>query len=409
MTLNNVLEALKIFEDPNHPLLGPNIYGLQTFGLLHHRNKYIRLFFKAFHMCSFVFVISQIIELYLMRNDFNKVLLNISVTALSFIALCKTISCLVLQSRLQKVIDDIRKEEQTLLILNNSFEIKLMKNYINYTRLITYLYWLVVLITNIVTIIAPFVKYATTSSYIEKITNGTEPYPQILSSWFPFDNNEMPGYVFATIIHVLMTTQGAGVVAVYDTNAVAIMTFLKGQFIILKEKSRRIFGDKDDTLTKSEIFMRIKECHRHHNYLEGLYSTFNSMISPVMYLYVLVCSINICCSVVQLNLDNVATSQKLWVLEFTLALSIQLFLFCWHSNEIKVESDRADRGVYESNWWKADPSERKQLLLLAGKLAPSHIMNAGPFTELSIPTFIDIMKGTYSFYTLFTQIQEKRQ
>lgn len=268
MSFKTFLEVFKNFEDPNDPLLGPNIYGLRTFGLLHHRNKYIRLFFKALHMSAFMFVISQITELYLMRNDFNKVLLNMSVTALSFIALCKAISCLILQSRLQKVIDDIRKEEQSLLVLNKTFEIKLMKNYIDYTRFITYLYWLVVLITNVVTIIAPFVKYASTS-YSEKVTNDTETYPQILSSWFPFDNNKMPGYFFSTLIHVIMTTQGAGVVAVYDANTVAIMTFLKGQFIILKEKSRRIFGDKDDTLTKSEIFMRIKECHRHHNVLQG--------------------------------------------------------------------------------------------------------------------------------------------
>ncbi|XP_013165829.1 PREDICTED: odorant receptor 22c-like [Papilio xuthus] len=363
---------------------------------------------RAFHLCSFIFVISQIIDIYFMRNDFNKVLLNISITALSFIAICKTISCLLLQSRLQKVINAI-KDEEDILYLNDKFEIKRMKNYKNYARLITYLYWLVIFITSVVTIIAPFLKYASSSSYREEIKNGTEPYPQIISSWFPFDNNKMPGYFFATLIHTIMTIQGAGVVAVYDANAVSIMTFLKGQFIILQEKCRRIFGAEDVNLTKSEIYIRIKECHRRHNFLLGLYSTFNSMISPVMHLYVLVCSINICCSVIQLNLDNVATSQKIWVFEYVSALSIQLFLLCWHSNEIKVESDRADRGVYESNWWKADPSERKQLLLLAGKLAPPYIMKAGPFTDLSIPTFIDIMKGTYSFYTLFTHIQEKRE
>nr|WCC57393.1 odorant receptor 54 [Papilio dardanus] len=409
MILKKFRDALKTFEDPKHPLMGPNINGLLTFGLLHHNNKYKRLFFKFFHLCSLFFVITQMIELYLMRNDFNKVLLNMSITALSVIAISKTTSCLLLQTRLRKVIDAIQKEEQAALHLNNPFEVKLMHNYINYARLITYLYWLVVMITNVVTIIAPFLKYATTSSYRQEIRNGIEPYPQIFSSWFPFDNNNMPGYIFATLIHITMAFQGAGVVAVYDANSVVIMTFLKGQFIILQERCRRIFGAKDVTLTKSEVLMRIKECHRHHNFLLELYSTFNSMISPVMYLYVLVCSINICCSVVQLNLDNVATSQRIWMLEYALALSIQLFLFCWHSNEIKVESDKADRGVYDSNWWKSDPSERKQLLLLAGKLTPTYIMNAGPFTELSVPTFIDIMKGTYSVYTLFTQIQEKRQ
>ncbi|CAG4962474.1 unnamed protein product [Parnassius apollo] len=126
-----------------------------------------------------------------------------------------------------------------------------------------------------------------------------------------------------------------------------------------------------------------------------------------MFIYVLVCSITICCSVVQLSMENVSTTQKLWVLEYSLALATQLLLFCWHSNEITVESDRTVRGVYESNWWKANLQERKQILLLAGKLARPLVVNAGPFTRLSLQTFIDIMKGTYSFYTLFAQMQER--
>ncbi|CAH2054240.1 unnamed protein product, partial [Iphiclides podalirius] len=139
-----------------------------------------------------------------------------------------------------------------------------------------------------------------------------------------------------------------------------------------------------------EVLKRIKECHRHHTFLLTQYKRFNTLISPVMFIYVLVCSIGICCTVIQLSLDNVSTTQKLWVLEYASTLAIQLFLYCWHSNEIAVESDRADRGVFESNWWKADLFLRKQLLLLSGKLARPLIMNAGPFTALSIPTFVDV-------------------
>lgn len=52
--------------------------------------------------------------------------------------------------------------------------------------------------------------------------NGTEPYPQILNSWFPFDKTKMPGYFVAVLIHVIMITQGAGVIGVYDATAVVI-------------------------------------------------------------------------------------------------------------------------------------------------------------------------------------------
>lgn len=221
----------------------------------------------ALHLFSLFFVVSQFIDLYIIRNDFKKVLMNMSITALSTVAISKTISCLLLRSRLLKVIDAICEEEQTVLDLQNAFEVKLMKNYKKYARIVTYSYWLVIFITNIVTIISPFVKYATTSSYRDVIKNGTEPYPQILSSWFPFDNTKMPGYFFATVIHIVMTTQGTGVIAVYDANAVVIMTFLKGQFIILQEKCRRICEDNDEITNKSDFLMRIKECHRHHNFL----------------------------------------------------------------------------------------------------------------------------------------------
>ncbi|CAK1594041.1 unnamed protein product [Parnassius mnemosyne] len=411
MGISIIFTAPQNFEDSQYPLLGPNLKGLFTFGLLQQiyweGNKYRIFFLNLIHVSSMIFVITQLVDLYFTRNDFDKALLNMSITVLSFVSICKTISCLVLQSRLVSLIKAISKEEIAAIKEQQNFVMKLMKNYTKYVRFITNLYWTVVLITNIVTILSPLLKYLSTSSYREDIKNDTEPYPQILSSWFPFNNLKMPGYIFATAIHVIMITQGAGVIAVYDANAFAIMTYLKGQFIILREKCRRIFGGDEVILTKIEVQARIKECHRHHNFLLKQCSAFDKIISPVMFIYVLVCSITICCSVVQLSLESVSTTQKLWVLEYSSALAIQLFLFCWHSNEMTVESDRTDRGVYESNWWKANLQERKQLVLLAGKLARPLVMNAGPFTALSVQTFVDIMTRTYSFYTLFTQMQEK--
>ncbi|CAK1594042.1 unnamed protein product [Parnassius mnemosyne] len=409
MGYNILYTATKSFEDRRFPLLGPNLKGLYTFGLLRQlperENKYRQHFFNFLHLISLIFVISQLVDLYFMRKDFHNALINISISALSTVVICKTISYIILQSSFKNLIKAISEEEISALKEQQNFVIILMKDYTRYVRIVTNLYWLVFFVTVIATIFSPFLKYASDSSYREDIQTGAEPPPQILRSWLPFNILKKPGYIFATALHIIMTVQGAGVVAVYDANAFAIMTFLKGQFIILREKCQRIFGDEETALTKMEIQARIKECHRHHNFLLKQYTAFNTMISPIMFLYVLVCSINICCSVIQLSLENVSISQKLWVFEYVLALGVQLFLYCWHSNEIAMESDRVGNGVYESNWWKADLQERKQLVLLAGKLAGPLIINAGPFTALSIPTFIQVMKGAYSFYTLFTQMQ----
>ncbi|XP_045779426.1 odorant receptor 46a-like [Maniola jurtina] len=408
MLQRKIITSVKGLEDPKHPLLGPNLKGLYWFGLWQCGHKIRDGFFNFLHVCSFLFVVSEFIELYFMRNDSMKVLFNISVAALSLVSISKTVFFVMHLSRWRELVKNISTEELAALKSNDPVTRKLMKNYIDYSRVITFLFWSVILLTHIVTILAPFLKYATVPVYREMIGNGTEPYPQILSSWFPFDKTRMPGYLVAVTVHIIMTSQGCGVIAVYDTNSVAIMSFLKGQMMILRYKSQRIFGGVNE-IPRDQVLDNIKECHRLHNFCIEQFKTFNSLISAVMFVYVLVCSLSICCSVVQLSLGEITMSQKIWVIEFTTALTVQLFLYCWHSNEIAYESYSVEQGMYSSNWWRGDVQVRRQVLLLAGKLSPSFILQAGPFMNFSMATFIDILKGSYSFYTLLTQMQENKK
>ncbi|XP_023948092.2 odorant receptor 30a-like [Bicyclus anynana] len=406
MLLRKIIATVKGLEDPKYPLLGPNLTGLYWFGLWQCGNKIRDGLFNFLHVCSLLFVASEFVELYFMRNDLMRVLFNVSVTTLSLVAISKTMTFIYYLPRWRVLCKNISAEEIDATKNGDPVVKSLMRKYTVYSRKITYLFWSVMFLTNVVTLTSPFLKYLTVQSYREMVKNGTEPYPQILSSWFPCDKTKMPGYFVAIAVHIIMTSQGTGVVAVYDANAVAIMAFLKGQMMILRYKANRIFGGKNE-IPRHEILANIKECHRLHNFFIEQYYSFNSIISPVMFIYVLVCSIMICCSVVQLSVGDVTMSQKLWVFEYTSAMGVQLFLYCWHSNEIAYESYDVDQGVYSSNWWRADVQVRRQVLLLAGKLSPSYILQAGPFTNFSMATFINILKGSYSFYTLFTQMQEK--
>ncbi|XP_068619924.1 odorant receptor Or2-like [Battus philenor] len=298
--------------------------------------------YKCLHLSGIIFVSTQFFDLYLNRKNYNKVFLNISITGLSFVSLSKNICCIAMQSRITKLNQSISEEEI-------------------------------------------FALRSVHSSHVEAMKNDTESYPTILCSWFPFDDEKMPGYLLANLCHLFMTILGATGVGAFDTYACAITTFLKGQIVILREKCRSVFEDDSENLTKHEFLMRIKECHRHHNKILWQHKIFNSIISPVMFIYVIFCSITICCNIVQLSLGKVSVVEQCFVMEYAVALLIQLFMFCWHSNESNV----LDRGVYESSWWKGDVHERKLLLLLAGKMSRPLIMGAGPFTELSVSTFID--------------------
>ncbi|CAG4959517.1 unnamed protein product [Colias eurytheme] len=405
MIVNKILNITKGLESTKHPLLGPNLRGLYLFGLWQKGNKIRNFFFNIFHAMSFIFVLTQFYALYQMKDDIMQVILNFSLTAVSLVSISKNFRTIFYQTKWNQLFDNIANEERKEIAKGDKTVLKYMRDYTVYSRIVTYLYWSTAIVTYFVLLVSPFFKYAAEPVYRELVSNGTEPYPQILCSWFPFDNTVMPGYIYGIICHVIVTTQGAGVIAVFDMNAVTIMTFLKGQVQILGYKCENIF-DTRKALDKKEVFGNIKECYRLHSFISEQYSLLNSLLSPVMFLYVLICSIMICCSIVQLSLNELAITQKLLILEYTVALVVQLFIYCWHSNELAVLSGSVDRGVYNSNWWTSDVTSRKLLLILAGKMSTPFIFDAGPFTTLSVPTFIEIMKGSYSFYTLFARLEE---
>nr|UVB79115.1 odorant receptor 17 [Heortia vitessoides] len=405
MLLDRVISFAKRLEDPKHPLLGPNLKGLYLFGLWQTGSRYRKIAYNIVHVTTIFFVISQITELYFLRHDLNKALSNSSLTTLSVICCMKCFSFVLLQPTWCKLVKGISAEELREITIQNSRSLKIMEGYTKYSRIITYLYWMLVGSTNTILVVAPFLNYFLTSSYSDDTDANVDPYPQIMSSWFPFNTEKNPGYIVATLIQIVMSVQGAAVIAIFDTCAVAIMSFLKGQMILLKQKCMLIFENENEDY--EQFLKNIKECHRHHNFLIEQYEIFDSLLSPIMFLYVLGCSMTICCSVVQLSLDETTYTQKLWVIQYTIGLVFQLFMYCWHGNDVFLESNDIDQGVYASYWWRATVQMRRQLILLAGKLNKPVYLNAGPFTCLSVPTFVSVIKGSYSFFTLFSQMQEE--
>ncbi|XP_063531927.1 odorant receptor 49b-like isoform X2 [Cydia strobilella] len=119
-----------------------------------------------------------------------------------------------------------------------------------------------------------------------------------------------------------------------------------------------------------------------------------------MFCYVVMCSLMICATAVQLT-SATSTTQKLLMAEYLIFGIAQLFMFCWHSNDVIYKNQAVLMGPYESDWWAANLQQRKNVLILQGQMRMVHIYTAGPFTNLTLSTFIAILKGAYSFYTIF--------
>ncbi|CAH2107863.1 unnamed protein product [Euphydryas editha] len=110
-------------------------------------------------------------------------------------------------------------------------------------------------------------------------------------------------------------------------------------------------------------------------------------------------SIMLCASIFQITIAT-TTTQKLLILQYFLFAISSIFVFCWHSNKVLEQSQQVFMGPYESEWWKMGAKQRKEVLILTGQLKLFPIFSAGPFNKLTVSTFVTILKGAYSYYTL---------
>ncbi|CAG9785337.1 unnamed protein product [Diatraea saccharalis] len=115
---------------------------------------------------------------------------------------------------------------------------------------------------------------------------------------------------------------------------------------------------------------------------------FNSLQSRVMFFYVIVCSVMLCACAYQLTAATSAM-QILVQVEYLIFGLSELFLFCWHSNEVMLKSEDVVLGPYESQWTGISRKHKKNIILLIGQLQNRLVYTAGPFTDLTVATFIN--------------------
>lgn len=250
-------------ENPAYPLLGPTLWGLKKWRIWQPNPS---TFTNTIHVLGTLFVVSQYVELWLIRSDIELALRNLSVTMLSTICVIKAISFICWQKQWKEVVTYVSNLEKLQLQKNDEVTNTIIKEYTKYSRRVTYLYWCLVTATVITVVLAPLVGFLSSQEYRDLIRDGLKPYPEILSSWFPFDRSRGFGYWLSVLEHCGICVYGGGVVANYDSNAVVLMSFFAAQLKLLSINCARLF-DGDEMISNDEAVKKIRECHYHHVYL----------------------------------------------------------------------------------------------------------------------------------------------
>nr|AXF48793.1 odorant receptors OR49.1 [Lobesia botrana] len=398
--VKHILEKL---ENPKRPLLGPNVKALQFWGLLLPKNTVLKYIYIFLHISIIFFTATEYVDIWFIKSDFTLLLENLKITMLASVSVIKVTTFLIWQKKWRMIIEYVTKSDLDQRKTNDETNITIINSIKTYSRKITYLYWSLMYTTVAIVMMQPIFKYVLSQSYRENVKSGQESYIQVVSSWVPFDKSTIPGYLAACAFQSYAAIYGGGWITSFDTNAIVTMVFFRGELQLLRRDTAIIFGNETCPVSFEEARKRFKECHRRHVNLVKYSRLFDSCLSPIMLFYMFVCSVMLCVTAYQITSETSVT-QKVLQVEYLVFGVSQLFMYCWHSNDVMHISRDLINGPFESTWW-CKTVHRKDLAILMTQYRKEIVFSAGPFMKLTVPTFISILKGAYSYYTLLTQSQ----
>lgn len=261
------MKFLSRFENPERPLLGPNISVLEILAMWQPPNrKYKNYIFDFLMCCSAIFTVSESIELarLILESNYEAALRNLSFTLLSTMCFLKQLTFIVWQKYWKELFDFATNLEKSQRCQKDEKIDTIMDGYHRYSWIIRCLTYTVVSVTVAAGISSPIIISFASTEIRHGIINGSIPYPELMSIWVPFDKTRGAGYCFVLIVEAYQYIWGGVIISAYDTTAVTLFSFFAGQLKVLKVNCRRIFGDINEQVSCEESVKRIKACHDHH-------------------------------------------------------------------------------------------------------------------------------------------------
>nr|ALM26225.1 odorant receptor 35 [Athetis dissimilis] len=284
MTIAN---TLKFLEDPEYPSVGPHLKLLGFTGLWHPNPKSTigRLKHLLFYV-TITFFFSQYIKCFVNFNsDSLKLILQYAPFHMGILK-----SCFFQKDykKWQHLIDFASSVERRQLAKNDQAQNEIIHSYINRNRKVSYFFWALAFFSNFSIFSEPYQKNQVN-------VNGTSIYTHLFDYYIPF-SSEPPGYYISMSIQTILGHIVSAYVVGWDTLVVSIMIFFAGQLKITCLYCKMMI----DAANVNKSHNNIAECHRFHTTLIEYTRLFNALISPVMFVYLVLISVNLGVIIIQI-------------------------------------------------------------------------------------------------------------
>nr|WCC57569.1 odorant receptor 47 [Papilio memnon] len=233
-----------------------------------------------------------------------------------------------------------------------------------------------------------------------------------LRAWYPYDVSKTPAYEITYSHQCIALFLGSALNTSMDTLATTLICQCRCRLRLLALSlttlcDGALIEDKGHVSCNEEIVVpRLRNCVKRHQAALEHARLLQIYFSVPIFGQFLVSMVIICVTAYQLAFESSSMVRIFAMVAYLLDMMLQVFLYCYQGNELLDESENIKEAAYMCPWYYCSVPVRRSLLLLTTRSYRLARLRAGGFTELSLASFMGIIKASYTFFTVLQQVEE---
>nr|WCC57384.1 odorant receptor 45 [Papilio dardanus] len=229
--------------------------------------------------------------------------------------------------------------------------------------------------------------------------------------WMPFGPEKSPQFEIGYVYQMGSIYISASLFFSVDSVTLGMIMFGCAQLEVIIDKLQEMQSvPLSSKLTDGQRTMRILnnnklfvECIDQHQtvirFIELVENTYHANI-----FFQLSGTVAIICIIgLRITMSEPSSIQFYSMLIYMVTMLSQLLLYCWCGSELTTRSQELRDSLYQSLWYEQDKKFKKLMLITMECMKKPIVFKAGHYIPLSRPTFVSILRSSYSFFAVLNQ------
>ncbi|XP_045502920.1 uncharacterized protein LOC123699915 [Colias croceus] len=233
--------------------------------------------------------------------------------------------------------------------------------------------------------------------------------------WMPVDPEKSPHYEIGYFYQMISIYISALLFFAVDSTALSMIIFGCAELEIIIDKVKKLQSIPMTIRLKKDVCKQMEnennkllnECIQQHQavvkFIEMVENTYHANI-----FFQLSGTVGIICIIgLRITIVKPSSVQFYSMLNYMVTMLSQLFLYCWCGNELTTKSQELREYLYLCPWYDQNAKFRRSLIIVMERMKRPIIFRAGHYIPLSRPTFVSILRSSYSYFAVLNQTKNK--